>query len=326
MAGRGGLVASLGVPAITVVIPARDAAATIGRTLSALAAQELDGEYEVIVVDSGSRDDTPAIALASDAVREVLQNPGGEPAGSRNLGVSRARGSALAFTDADCEPAPDWLAAGLRALDRAEIVQGRVIPSAAAGPFDRTLGVSGESGLYETANLFVRRDVFDRVGGFEPVLKLGDRERPFGEDAWFVWRARRTGARTAFASDALVRHGVFGRGPRAYVAERARSRYFPALVGMIPELREQFLAHRVFLTVDSARFAVAVAGLAASAVTRRRVPAIVAGATYVAHVERAARRWPVRDRPRVAATRLAADAVTFVALLRGSVAARSLVL
>ena len=47
---------------LSVVVPARNSAATIGRTLAALAEQDLDDAYEVIVVDNGSDDDTALIA------------------------------------------------------------------------------------------------------------------------------------------------------------------------------------------------------------------------------------------------------------------------
>lgn len=304
--------------AVTVVVAARNAAATIGRALAALSAQELDGEYEVIVVDSGSTDGTASLVERAPGVA-LLGNPGGEPASSRNLGAARARGAVLAFTDADCEPAVDWLACGLRVLSDAEIVQGRVVPAGAAGPFDRTVSVASEYGLYETANLFVRRSVFERVGGFEPVLHLvsGGRAHPFGEDAWFAWRARRTGARTAFASDAVVRHAVFDRGPLEFVRERARVRYFPPLVALIPELRGPFLHRRWFLSPMSMRFDLALAGAAVALLTRRAAPAALA-VPYAAAL--------LRRGPRVAAWTAAADAVTFAALIRGSVHASTPVL
>jgi glycosyltransferase involved in cell wall biosynthesis len=312
---------------VTVVVPARNAEATIARTLAALAAQRVDHDYELIVVDSGSKDATRSIVAASPVLTALLDNPGGEPAGSRNIGVRHARGTALAFTDADCEPADDWLAAGLRALADADIVQGRVIPARPPKAFDRTVSVGHETGLYETANLFVRREVFERVGGFEPVLDPERTERqPFGEDAWFAWRARRSGAVTRFAADAVVRHAVFERGARGYIAERSRCGLFPPLVARIPELRAEFLHRRVFLSMDSARFDLAVAGLLAGALHRRRAVTLAPMLPYAAAVLTQARRSPARTRLRVASARVAGDAVAFAALLRGSLAARTLVL
>jgi glycosyltransferase involved in cell wall biosynthesis len=281
----------------------------------------------VIVVDSGSTDETPSLAEASPAVTAVLHNSGGEPAGSRNLGAGHAAGATLAFTDADCEPEPGWLAAGVRALEQADIVQGRVFPVRPPGPFDRTVWVSHEHGLYETANLFARRETFERVGGFLPVLPPDQRNaHPFGEDAWFVWRAKRGGARTAFADDAIVRHAVFERSAREYVAERARTRLFPPLVALIPELRETSLHRRVFLSPDSARFDLALAGLLTGLLSRRSAP-ILAGVVPYATSLASEARWSPRDqRLRVAAARAASDALTFVSLVRGSVAARTVVL
>jgi hypothetical protein len=143
------------------------------------------------------------------------------------------------------------------------------VPGTPVGPFDRTLGVVSEYGLYETANLFVRRDWFDRVGGFEDVIDAG---RPFGEDAVMVWRARRLGARTAFASDALVHHAVLPGGPAGYLSERAREGLFAALVRHIPELREGFLYHGHFLNRRAAAFDLGAAGVALAVVRRRPWP------------------------------------------------------
>ncbi|MCW2966884.1 MAG: glycosyl transferase family 2, partial [Solirubrobacteraceae bacterium] len=256
---------------VSVIVPAHNAAGTIGPTLRALAAQAFGGRYEVIVVDDASGDDTGAIAQAAGA-RVVRNDPGLGAAGARNRGVQEARGAVLAFTDADCEPAPDWLAMGTACIDAgADLVQGAVepLPGVPLGPWDRTLVVSGERGLYETANLFVRRATFDAAGGFPSFVAgaaavgrgLGPKvgESPFGEDTTFGWRARRTGARTAFAAEALVHHAVFPRGARGYVRERWRARFFPTMVRENPELRGLFFAG-TFLTPRRAAFDLAAAG------------------------------------------------------------------
>src|SRR5947209_5040176 len=218
-------------PDVSVVVPARNAAGTIGRTLGALAKQKLDASYEVIVVDGASIDATASMVSSFRPPVTLLRNTDVEPASSRNLGLSHASGNVLAFTDADCEPEPGWLAAGLQALERtsADIVQGKVLPARDAGPFDRTVAVLSEYGLYETANLFVRRSLIERVGEFEPVAALGQ-ERKFGEDVWFAWRAKRAGAQTAFSEEAIVRHEVFERTMLQFLVEQARVRYFPGLV------------------------------------------------------------------------------------------------
>jgi glycosyltransferase involved in cell wall biosynthesis len=299
---------------VSVIVPARDAAATIEATFAGLAAQERAPD-EVIVVDDGSTDATAALALAAGA--QVVAGSGEGPGAARNAGAAVASGDVLAFLDADCEPQPGWLAAALRALEDADLVQGRTTPppGAVVGPFDRTLWVVAPWGLFETANLLVRRSLFEQLGGFEPWLSPA-RSKELAEDVWFGWRAVRSGARTAFCDEALVHHAVFARSPRDYVAERLRLRYFPAMAARIPELRETFLHRRVFLTPRSAAFDAALAGLALAALTRRPWPLALA-APYARLARRRPRAWPVD---------VVADTVGLGALLAGSVANRSLVI
>ncbi|MEA2420743.1 MAG: hypothetical protein QOE60_2949, partial [Thermoleophilaceae bacterium] len=145
------------------IVPARNAAATIGKAMTALAAQDFADEWELILVDDGSDDATIAEAMqAAPPGLTVIEGEGRGAGEARNAGVAASRAPLLAFTDADCEPQPEWLANGVRAMPDADLVQGRVVPdpSVPLGPFDRTLWVDRESGFYETANLFVRRDLF----------------------------------------------------------------------------------------------------------------------------------------------------------------------
>ncbi len=310
-------------PAASVIVPARNAASTLAATLAGLAAQETGAEFEVIVVDDGSGDETAAIATGAPIEVRLVRTDGAGPGPARNAGVAAASAPALAFTDADCVPTAGWLDAGLAALAGAELVQGavRADPEAVAGPFDRTLWVTREAGLYECASLFCRRELFDRLGGFEDWLgaRVG---KPLAEDAWFGWRARRAGARTAFAPEALVDHAVFARGPAEFVAERARLVYFPAIARRMPELRRSAFFARAFLSRRSAAFDAALAGVAAAAVSRSRLPlaaalpwAAMVGARALPHGRRA---------PLVAAAEAGADAVGAVALAAGSLRARTL--
>lgn len=306
------------------VVPARNAAGTIARTLAALADQRTDAEYEVVVADDGSHDGTAEIAESAGAT--VVRLPGGGgPAAARNAAVAAGSGGLLAFTDADCFPSPDWLAAGLRALDKADLVQGRVEPDpdTPLGPFDRTLWVERETGLYETANLFARRELFDSLGGFEAWLEP-EVGKPLAEDVWFGWRARRTGARTAFEPAALVHHAVFPRGPFGHAEERRRLQYFPAMVAQMPELREQFLFARWFLSRRTAAFDGALAATVLAA--RRRSPWPLALCfPYLTIAARDAR--PARRRaPLVMAAKAAADLVGLTYLLRGTARWRTPVL
>jgi glycosyltransferase involved in cell wall biosynthesis len=98
----------------SVVIPARDAARTLGRVLDSLAAQK-PAPSEVIVVDDGSTDATASMAAERGA--RVLSTGGGRFAGgARNDGWDEARGDAVVFLDADVVPAPGWGAGVARAM------------------------------------------------------------------------------------------------------------------------------------------------------------------------------------------------------------------
>ena len=95
-------------PEFSVVLPARNEAAYLPRTLQAIERQTR-APAEVIVVDNGSRDETAAIARAWGA--QVLPCPERGVACARQLGLEAARSSWVATTDADSHPAPEWLAA-----------------------------------------------------------------------------------------------------------------------------------------------------------------------------------------------------------------------
>lgn len=318
---------------VTVIVPARNVAATLPATLRALEAQRFAGEHDVIVVDDRSTDETARIAAAAGA--QVLHTRSRGGAGeARNLGAAAATTPLLAFTDADCEPHPDWLAGGVAALrNGADLVQGRILPTpdTPVGSFDRTLRVEHPSPLYETANLFVTRDIFERTGGFPAIgpvpggsgrLRLPDEKNPFGEDTLFGWAARRAGARPAFVPESVVYHAVFPRSARGYVAERHRLRFFPGLVRDVPELRGHLIAG-VFLSRRTAAFDFAVAGTLAATIGRRPAALLLA----LPYFRIAGAPWPPRPHAlRRFAVDVAADAVGLAALASGSARRRTPVL
>lgn len=309
----------------SVIVPVRNARKTLPRTLDALTRQVVGELYEVIVVDDGSDDGSAELAEHAPGPIRVLRQAGAGAAAARNRGAAAARGAAICFTDADCFPTPGWLAAGLRALERAELVQGAVRPDphAARTPFDHTLRVLRETGLYETASLFVRRDLFDALDGFELWLEL-EVGRPMAEDVWFGWRARRAGATVAFEADALVHHAVIAQRPLAFILERRRLRYFPAIAAKMPEIRREMLFARLFLSRRSAAFDSAVLAVAAALAVRSVGPLLAAG-PYAWLLSRTARRWGPKG-PEASAVHVVRDLVGLVSLVRGSVRYRSPVL
>jgi glycosyltransferase involved in cell wall biosynthesis len=310
-------------PRVTVIVPARNAERTLANTLDGLSDQQFSEYFEVIVVDDGSSDATAQIALGSEIVGRVVSLDGAGPATARNAGAAAAAADRFAFIDADCRPADQWLAAGVAALDSADLVLGEVRPrpDQRRGPCDRTLWVIGCSPLFESANLFIRRELFERLGGFESWL--GPRDgKELGEDVWFGWRAVRHGARIAACARALAHHEVYPRGPVAFAAERWRLRFFPELARRIPELRRAAFHRRYFLSHRQLRFDTAALALALAGVTRR--PLLAAGA--IPYAQLLARDLREEHGRLAAPARLTADAVALVALASGSLRSRSLLL
>lgn len=236
-------------PSISVVVATYRRSHLLDRLVSAVAEQADVGVVELVVVDDASPDETAATLLRLRARTDVdllaLRLPrNAGPATARNAGWRAARGELIAFTDDDCVPQPGWLAALASALSGADVAQGRTMPNpdqaANVGPFSRTLEVTEENGWYQTCNIAYRRDLLERLGGF-------DEEFPdaAGEDTDLAWRARDAGARISFVPEALVFHDV--RPSRFLVSLRDTRRWRSAVLAVKkhPSLRTRF--HRPYI-------------------------------------------------------------------------------
>jgi glycosyltransferase involved in cell wall biosynthesis len=95
-------------PLVSVVIPAYNASPWITKTIKSVLAQDCT-EFEVIVVDDGSTDDTVHMAAAFGPFVRVIQKPNGGTASARNKGILSAKGRYVAFLDADDLWTPDKL-------------------------------------------------------------------------------------------------------------------------------------------------------------------------------------------------------------------------
>jgi glycosyltransferase involved in cell wall biosynthesis len=164
---------------VAVVIPARDAAATLAETLDSVASQSRPPD-EVIVVDDGSRDGTARLARRHPLAPRVLAGEGRGPAAATNLGV-RAAGSAwIAALDADDLAPPDRIAASLaaaRAAGDAVAVTGLFEsfhdPGLDAAARARLGYRPGRHTALLPSALFMRRDVFLALGGYDETLLTG---------------------------------------------------------------------------------------------------------------------------------------------------------
>jgi glycosyltransferase involved in cell wall biosynthesis len=198
---------------VSVIVPVRDGGDDLPSLLAALARQTLDpSSFEVIFSDDGSEDGSIERLDAGHGNLRVVVGPRSTSYAARNRGARVAEAPVLAFTDADCRPEPDWLARGLASLEGkgADVLAGvvRFTPPRRVhvwGLLDMDAYLDQErmvrQGVAATANLLVRRDVFDAAGGFDPAL-------PSNGDHDFVARCVAAGRRLAFARDAAVTHPV----------------------------------------------------------------------------------------------------------------------
>jgi GT2 family glycosyltransferase len=253
-------------PQVSVVVPTVDRVPLLARCLRGLALQR-GVDWELLVVHDGDDGVTRLLAEHADrlpltAVRSVQRTA---PA-KRNLGWARAIGEFVAFTDDDCEPAPGWLAAAVRAFaDGVDLVQGRVDPHPedrdVSGLFARTVRVERYDDVFPNANLVFRRSALDRVDGYDERLTGG-------EDTDLAWRVLESGGRGVYADDALVYHAVRAVSFADHLRSLPRWSTLPLVVHRHPRLRER--AYRRYFWKSSHPAAVlALAGLAAGTVDRR---------------------------------------------------------
>lgn len=258
---------------VSVVVPTFERPARLSGLIAALEAQTVGvDQFDVIVADDGSRDETPAVLaeLAASSRLKLLvvrkeRNSG--PGAARNLGWRSSAAPIIAFTDDDCLPAPGWLEAGLARFEdgSAHIVQGRTIPdpSVRMTGWAKTMKVEHLSGYYESCNIFYRTDVLRAVDGFDEDITV-----PFAEDTTVGWKARRQGFMPEFAPDALVHHSITYPGLRYWWKYAMMHAAFAKLARRFPEMRREMFWLRVFLARERAVFDAALAGVMAGAVWR----------------------------------------------------------
>ena len=203
----------------SVVVPTFRRREVVLRNVAALAAQTAT-DFEVIVVDDGSRDGTPQAlrALETPFPLTVIEQENLGAGAARNAGAAAAQGELLLFLDDDMEADPQLLAEHDRShREGAAVVLGDLplhpsspsnLLSAGVGLWTRTrrerlTRPGAEIGLGEllTGQISISREDYERVGGFDASFT---REGLFGgEDSDFGYRVYRSGLRIAFNPDAI---------------------------------------------------------------------------------------------------------------------------
>ncbi len=187
---------------LSIIVPALNEAATIAVTLAAVQGLRTGGA-EVLVVDGGSDDGTPA--QCRGLADRVITGPRGR-ARQMNAGAAAARGEVLLFLHADTLLPPDGATAAVAAVTAGALwgrfdvaITGRSLWFPLIGALmnarSRLTGVAtGDQAM------FVARDVFQRVGGFpdQPLMEdveLSTRLRALGRPACLRWKVRTSGRR-----------------------------------------------------------------------------------------------------------------------------------
>ena len=202
-------------PFVSVVVPAFNDAARLALCLDALERQTYPKDsYEVVVVDNGSDEPVAPLVARFPSARSCAEPRPGSYA-ARNKGLQLARGDVLAFTDADCIPAADWIEKGVAALHSSGpargLVAGRVevfiedarrasaveLYESMTALAQKTYVEQGRFGA--TANLFTFRSVFERAGLFDAALMSG------GDVEWGQ-RVASLGYDIAYSDEARVAH------------------------------------------------------------------------------------------------------------------------
>jgi len=204
-------------PFVTIIVPVWNGPAVIRKCLTALLAQTYPADRrEIIVVDNASTDDTGAVVREFPSV-QLLFEPKAGSYHARNLGLSMAKGEYVAFTDADCIPAPDWLANGIAAAQRrpeAGVLAGYIdlfrtdtSGSEVYEKYERLFAfrqdIGAKKGFCATANWISPLSVLRATGGFEA-------DRKSGADGEMARRIMQSGRPIVFVPEMRVRHPVRG--------------------------------------------------------------------------------------------------------------------
>ncbi|MEA2273997.1 MAG: hypothetical protein QOI98_2705, partial [Solirubrobacteraceae bacterium] len=200
-----------GWPHASVVVCSFNGERWMRECLEALSALEYP-DYEVIVVDDGSADETAAIAREFAGVRVISTDNGGLSR-ARNVGLEAARGEIIAYVDDDARPEPSWLTHLVRALVTSphvavggpniappdDGVAADCVANAPGGPSHVLLSDRVAEHI-PGCNMAFRTAALRALGGFDPTFRVA------GDDVDVCWRLHERGDTIGFAPAAVVWH------------------------------------------------------------------------------------------------------------------------
>ena len=240
-------------PLVSLVVCTRNRAEKLEAFFAALGRMHSHAPWELVMVDNGSLDDTQVRLQSLSRSMDVRITIVGEPrrglGRARNTGVAAARGALLAFTDDDCYPAVDYIDRVVEAFASPEraYVGGRILLyDADDHPItirvdDSPIPIPAYSvvptGLVQGANMAFRREVLERIGGFDNALGPGT---PFcNDDVDAVARASAAGFAGSYVPEPVVHHHHGRRDPAAIAAlwrsyDHGRGAYYAKCMFELP--------------------------------------------------------------------------------------------
>jgi GT2 family glycosyltransferase len=198
-------------PKVSVVVAVYNGGATLEACLSSLSSMNYP-DYEVVLVDDGSVDQTRAIAERCSHVHAIHQPNAGLSA-ARNRGISAASGEVVAFTDADCRADEDWLyylvgsliskecagVGGHNFLPPDDSPVAAAVMASPGGPAHVML-TDTEAEHIPGCNMAFYKTALTEIGGFDPVF------RKAGDDVDVCWRLQQQGYQIGFSPAGFVWH------------------------------------------------------------------------------------------------------------------------
>lgn len=201
---------------ISIIITIYNEEKTMKRTLDSLVNQSYEGEYEIVIVDAGSKDNT--IPIIKDYIENhpnknirLSVEEGVSRSEGRNLGVEKAKGEIVAFIDGDCEADKNWVKTLVSKMEEnnVEAVGGKCITPKEASLLQELIGYEldyrfetikeGRVNRLPTMNLAVKKSIFQELKGLNTDLITS-------EDMDFGYRLNKKGYKMVYTKDAIIYH------------------------------------------------------------------------------------------------------------------------
>jgi len=201
----------INLPKVSIIFPAYNSEKNISNLITSLLQQDYPKNLmEIVVIDNNSTDRTREM-VKRFSVKLLEEKKIQSSYAARNKGIENAKNEILAFIDSDCIATKEWLKEGVRPIieDKADLVGGKVEfyfskGKTASELYDSITNMQIKDNIKErnvakTANLFTKKEIFNKIGLFPNYVKSG------GDVQW-TNKATRKGFSLVYAPKAIIMH------------------------------------------------------------------------------------------------------------------------